>query len=564
LALPLWAKAISDPQLLQLVDYVGVDYAEAMNAEGEVKNPAEYEEMLEFAHTIHEAVQALPSSRHKPELVKQSDQLQALVRAKASLEAVREQAQALSKDLKKVLDVRLAPAKTPDIAQGKALFESHCASCHGEHGAGDGPLASNLVPAPSNFLEVSRMDQLSLFALYNTISLGVKGTSMAAYGQSLKEDDRWNLAAYIRSLTQPTQLASDPLVITLEKLALSMKAYEEQDPKAAYQFALSAYLDGFETAEAVLDILNHDQRILLEKKMIAFRSAIEARVPLETLQTQYQELKGLLTQVQESLPTTQFSAPAIFLSALVILLREGLESILIVGMLIVMLIKGERRDLLPAVHAGWLLALVAGTFTWWGSHTLISVSGAVRELTEGITALIAAAMLLYVGVWIHRNQLAQDWRKYLQEKLNQHLSSQEARWGLGLLAFLAVYREVFETVLFYEALALQVGPLGMSMVWLGIGLAGVILLITVFSMIRFGLRIPLQQFFRVSSWLIFIFAIIFIGQGIHGLEEAGKVPVWPVPLPRIDLLGLYPNLFGLSIQALVLALALFLGRRGAK
>lgn len=559
IALPLWAKPVSDAQLLQLVDYVGVDYEEAIGENGVITNAGEYQEMQEFSATILMAIQALPESEQKPDLVDQASLLVQLVDSKAPLKDVRQKTQQLSSQLQSVLNVPMTPKHEPNLAQGKKLFKENCAACHGETGAGDGPLAASLDPAPTNFLDANRMAQLSQFALYNTITLGVDGTSMVSYEKTLSDEERWDLAFYIDSLLDK----QDSITIALSKLEQSMKAYEAGDQAGAYQFALSAYLDGFETAEAVLDILDRDKRIFLEQKMMAFRAAIENNEPLDSVKAQYEELRDLLISVQNNLPTTQFSNTAVFLSALVILLREGLESILIVGMLIVMLIKGEKRELLPAIHIGWLLALVAGALTWWGSHTLISISGAAREITEGVTALVAAAMLLYVGIWIHRNQLAQDWRKYLKEKFSKHVES-EARFGLGLLAFLAVYRELFETVLFYEALSMQVGSQGTQMIWLGIAVGLAILLVIVFLMIRYGLRLPLQSFFKVSAALIFAFAIIFIGQGIHGLEEAGKVPYWPVPMPRIDLLGIYPNLFGLMIQGFVLSLALYFSLKTKK
>lgn len=556
LALPLWAKSISAPQLLQLVDYVGVDYAEAIDEQGNIKNASEYKEMQEFSGTILRAIEALPEGEQKADLVDQASLLVVLVQKKGPISEVRLRTSTLSKDLQYVLKVPMTPQNKPDLAQGEKLFKENCTSCHGATGAGDGPLAGSLEPAPTNFLDAKRMNQLSTFALYNTITLGVEGTSMVSYEKMFNDEQRWDLAFYIDSLLGK----QDPISIALSKLDQSMKAYEKNDTQAAYQLALSAYLDGFETAEAVIDILDRDQRILIEEKMMAFRLSIEKQVPVEQLQQKYNELRDILINVQKSLPTTEFSGIAVFLSALIILLREGLESILIVGMLIVMIIKGEKRELLPAIHMGWVLALVAGAFTWWGSHTLINISGAMREVAEGITALIAAGMLLYVGIWIHRHQLAHNWRTYLKEKLNKHVAN-EARWGLGLLAFLAVYREVFETVLFYEALGLQVGGHGVKMIWLGIAVALAILLFIVFLMIRYGLRLPLEKFFKVSAILIFIFAIIFIGQGIHGLEEAGKVPVWPVPVPRIDILGIYPNLFGLMIQGMVLAIAVWMSYR---
>jgi high-affinity iron transporter len=607
LALPLWANPISAPQLLQLVDYVGVDYEEAVGKQGKIKNLSEYQEMQEFSTTILGAVEALPESDKKADLVAKAQELQRLVNSVAPLSAVREQTGALTAGLREVLAVTLVPARTPDIALGKKLYQEKCVSCHGVTGKGDGVLAKSLEPAPTNFHDKNRMDQLSIFALYNTITLGVDGTGMVSYAKTLTNNERWSLAFYISGLgdsgkakmpnerlfmsdmhmlttttasmmnekgkaardelayfrAHPEALKdADPFAITLANLAKSIKSYEENDAKVAYQYALAAYLDGFETAEPVLDVLDHENRLFIEKKMMAYREAIKSGQPLEGVQVQYAELVEILKDVQKSLPTTEFSDPAVFFSALIILLREGLESILIVGMLIVMLIKGEKRNLLPVVHAGWILALFAGALTWWASHTLITITGAMRELTEGVTAFIAAGMLLYVGIWIHRNQLAKDWRVYLQEKFSKQVNK-EAMWGLGALSFLAVYRELFETVLFYEALGLQVGSEGLHMIWLGIGVALAILLAIVFLMVRFGLQLPLQQFFRVSAWLIFIFVIIFVGQGVHGLEEAGKVPVWNASwIPTIQLLGIFPNLFGVMLQAIVAAVAGFYLTKG--
>ncbi|MFI4956104.1 MAG: FTR1 family protein [Gammaproteobacteria bacterium] len=614
LALPLWANPISAPQLLQLVDYVGVDYEEAVGKKGKIKNLSEYQEMQEFSTTILGAVEALPESEKKASLVAQAHELQQLVNSVAPVSDVRVQTAALTKALRSVLTVTLVPSQTPEVALGKSIYQEKCVSCHGVTGKGDGVLAKSLEPAPTNFHDNNRMDQLSLFALYNTITLGVEGTGMVSYAKTLTENERWSLAFYISSLVDsdkswaagekaweagkksfipdltalttttasmmneqgndarhvlaylrahPGALkGSDPFVVTLAELAKSMKSYEANDAKSAYQYALAAYLDGFETAEPVLDVLDHENRLFIEKKMMAYREAVKSGKPLADVKVQYAELVEILKDVQKSLPTTEFSDPAVFFSALVILLREGLESILIVGMLIVMLIKGEKRNLLPVVHAGWILALFAGALTWWASHTLITITGAMRELTEGVTAFIAAGMLLYVGIWIHRNQLARDWRVYLQEKFSKHVNK-EAMWGLGALSFLAVYRELFETVLFYEALGLQVGAEGLNMIWLGIGVALAILLTIVFLMVRFGLQLPLQSFFRVSAWLIFLFAIIFVGQGVHGLEEAGKVPVWTANwMPTIQLLGIYPNLFGVALQAVVAGFAGFYLCRG--
>ena len=130
------------------------------------------------------------------------------------------------------------------------------------------------------------------------------------------------------------------------------------------------------------------------------------------------------------------------MSAFVILVREGLEAILIVAAIVALLIKANRRDSLPWVHVGWIGALILGGLTWVLASYVINISGATREVTEGVTALIAAAILLYVGFWMHSKSYARQWQDYLARRLQGALSGR-TMGALALVSFLAVYREAF-------------------------------------------------------------------------------------------------------------------------
>jgi len=134
-----------------------------------------------------------------------------------------------------------------------------------------------------------------------------------------------------------------------------------------------------------------------------------------------------------------------------ILLREGVEALLIVIGMIAFLRKAERRDVLPYLHAGWIGALLAGGVTWAIATYAVSISGAEREATEGLSALFAAIVLLSVGIWMHQKSMAGRWQQYLQEKMSAALTRRSATF-LFVLSFVAVYREVFETILFYAAM----------------------------------------------------------------------------------------------------------------
>lgn len=168
------------------------------------------------------------------------------------------------------------------------------------------------------------------------------------------------------------------------------------------------------------------------------------------------------------------------------------------------------------MHAGWIAALALGALTWLAASYLIAISGATREATEGITALLAAAVLLYVGFWMHRRIQADRWRNFLGSQLSGALSARTV-WALALVSFLAVYREAFETVLFYQALWLQVAPAYPSVVG-GVLVAVVALAILGWLIFRGSVRLPLSLFFGATSVLLALLAVVFIGKGVAALQ----------------------------------------------
>ena len=267
---------------------------------------------------------------------------------------------------------------------------------------------------------------------------------------------------------------------------------------------------------------------------------------------------ALLATAAERLRTTTLSTGAAFVSAFVILLREGLEAILVVAALAAFLIKTERRDALPYLHAGWGGALVLGVATWVAAAYFIDFSGASREITEGVAALVAMAVLFYVGFWMHSKTSALQWKRFIDGSVQKALST-GTLWGLAGLSFIAVYREVFETILFYQALWAQADGPAQGMLLSGFGVGAVVLAVLGWLILRYSRRLPLRQFFSVTSIFMFVLAVVFAGKGIAALQEAGKLPIDPVNFPRIDLLGIYPNVQGLAVQAgLVLLAALLL------
>lgn len=603
------AQASPDlPKLVQLIDYVGVDYRGAVS-DGEIVNPAEYTEMQDFSAAIVEQTQQLPASDVSNAIASLAQQLQQLVEQRQAADQVASLAAQLRRDLIAGYNVQVMPRAAPDLARAQQLYADNCAACHGLEGHGDGPAARGMEPAPTDFRDSERYQQRTLYGLYSTISAGVEDTAMRGFQQSLSEDDRWSLAflvgawaadpaaaragktiwsskseanalsqlnlftittpaeaeqsygpagrelmAFLRTQPKVMFANASPLDYAHDMLNASVEAYRDGDQETAYKLAVAAYLEGFELVEHGLNTVDSALRLQIETEMTRFRNLTRGDNAVATVEAQAETLQELLNTAGTRLGEATLSNGAAFLSAFIILLREGLEAILVVAALAAFLIKTERRDALPYLHSGWISALALGGLTWLGATYLFDFSGANREITEGVAALVAMAVLFYVGFWMHSKTNALQWKRFIDGSVQKALST-GTLWGLTLLSFIAVYREVFETILFYQALWVQAQGPAQGMLISGMGVGALVLAVLAWFILRYSTRLPLRQFFSATSVFMFVLAIIFAGKGIAALQEAGKLPIDPVDFPRVDILGIYPNLQGLLLQGGLLLLA---------
>lgn len=279
------------------------------------------------------------------------------------------------------------------------------------------------------------------------------------------------------------------------------------------------------------------------------RAAIGRGAPVTEVKDRVAILDALFSDAEEVLSPDAASTASTFIGAFTILLREGLEALMIVVAMIAFLRKADRGEMVRHVHSGWVVALIVGGITWAIATFFIGVSGASRELTEGFGSLFAAVVLLSVGIWMHGKSQAGEWQRYISETLGRALSRSSA-WFLFGLAFIAVYREVFETILFYAALTAQ----GSSAVILaGAGSATVLLGIIAWVMLRFSAKLPVSEFFKYSSALIAVLAVVLAGKGVAALQEAGLIDIAPlVQIPRIPVLGVFPTWESVGAQLLTL------------
>jgi len=596
-------------QLWQLLDYVAVDYSGAV-AKGEVVSQAEYAEMQDFTENAGKQARALPPRPAQEQIIRAVEAVRAAVLRKADPAEVSRLARQANTLLISAYAIPLAPRALPDLAKGRALYAANCAACHGDKGDGNGAMAATLEPKPIAFTDAERAGARSVMALYQVISQGVEGTSMASYA-SLPEEQRWALAFFVGGLSHDdaarqhgealwksgkpaikgrfpdlaavstsTEAAAaetlgkddaraltaylrahpevadqgKPTGLALSRLRLqeSLRALHAGDRANATRLGLSAYLDGFEPIEPVVGARNRALLTGVEDAMLAYRAAV-AQGDTAQAEASAARLEQLFTQVERAIGDAKADPMTTFAGAATILLREGVEALLIVIGMIAFLKKAKRPDALRYVHLGWSTALLAGGLTWAVATYLVDISGASRELTEGLGSILAAVVLLSVGLWMHQKSAAGRWQAYLESKLTAILSRRSA-WGFFALAFVAVYREVFETVLFYSAIAAD----GNGGALAGGFIAAVILLAVIaWLLLRTSARMPLGKFFSWTSILIAVLAVVLAGKGASALQEAGWLSASPLMLPRIDWLGVNPTTETIVTQLLVAVIALF-------
>ena len=606
-------------RIWQILDYLAVDYRGAVK-DGAVVNDAEFAEMREFAKASQTKLAALEPHSERAALVTEAGALGAAIEAREDPARVATLAKSLANHLLAVYPVSSSPTAPPNVAAAAAIYQAQCAACHGATGKGDGPLGARLEPPPVAFTDHERARERSVFALYQVISQGLEGTAMASYA-ALPEEDRWALAFYVGqfahkqgdaaagekvwkdnaavraqlttldALTRTTQadlakeVGEEPagaamaylhvhpeavvqnraltFDIARKRLAQSEEAYARKDFKGATDLALSAYLDGVEPIEPTLAVRDKELLARIEAAMSQFRSLLASKASLDELKAQTSRIDALFKEADGLLSTGAEGSTAAFLGSFTILLREGLEALLVVVAMIAFLRKAERGDMLPYVHAGWVGALALGAVTWAIATYIVNVSGASREVTEGLSSLFAAAVLLSVGMWMHQKSMAGKWQQYIHEKVSAALNRKSAFFMFGL-SFIAVYREVFETILFYAALWEQ----GSHAAVLGGLVAGLVVLVAVaFALLRFSARLPIGKFFSWSSMLVAVLAVVLTGKGIAALQEAGWISAHTTHTPRIDLLGVFPSTQTLGAQLVVVIIILigfFMNARSAR
>ena len=302
---------------------------------------------------------------------------------------------------------------------------------------------------------------------------------------------------------------------------------------------------GFE--KTVMAAISGNRVSQVENQFKVVRQAMINGADASEITTDAENLKSMLTEDAATLdggaaasvnPVKAFFTGS-FGQAFIILLREGLEAILVVAAIIAYLVKAGMRDRIKFIYAGIALGLVGSGVVAVLFAVLYDSADSHQEILEGVVALVAMAMLLFTSNWMLSKSSVSAWNAYVKDKTEASIST-GGFWALASLSFLAVFREGAETVLFYEAL-FTMNPSGSASIWQGFAAAAVCL-VGIFLLIRFtSVKIPLRPFFAITSVIMAVLVVIFAGGGVHALVEGDVVPASYVPgWPTYDYLGLYP------------------------
>jgi high-affinity iron transporter len=588
-------------RILSLVDYIGGDYKNAVH-DGKIVNQNEYNEMLGFSNdAIHLFEKLNASSLDKSRTLADLELLNRKIANKSPVNEI----EALSNEIKDKLisdyGILPYPQNHPSLNAGRELYVKNCSQCHGILGYGDGPLASTLNPPPMNFTDMSSTATLSPFKIYNTMSFGIQGTKMPNF-PNISDKEKWNLAFYVMTLginekdgtdgsrsvldklpselkdykilstltnddigriletsnkakvdkqkaisyvrlgiIEDSSLKNNSLLNTRTILANSLELYKQGKKEEAYKEALDAYFEGFEMVEPSLALKDRDITFKIETKFSEFREAIKEGNSIERVENLYRDITNELSRASLILENGKPVGNLLsFTNSLAIILREGLEAFLIIAAVLAFLSATGMRNAIKYVHLGWILALVAGLITWVIAKTIITISGAQREMIEGVTSLVAAAVLFYVSYWLITKIEVKKWKEFIQGKVQKAISKKSV-FALASVSFFAVYREAFETVLFYQALWYQADNSKNAILW-GLIFGVAMLIVLVFAIFKLAIRIPLKYFFTITSFFLYFLCFILIGKGIRGFQEAGIIGIKSINfIPQVDIIGIYPT-----------------------
>lgn len=326
-----------------------------------------------------------------------------------------------------------------------------------------------------------------------------------------------------------------------------LQAFEQQD-NATAQGKLTTFIEIWPSIEGEVSTRND-----------SLYSKVESQVPVilaKGSEAKYQtELKQIITQLAEINPAAGYSA----LDAMLILLREGLEALLVVMALVSALRVANRPQGYKWVWSGVISGLVLSLVAAFALHRLFpsASSGTNREIIEGAVGIVAVLMILTIGAWLHSKSSLNAWQAYIKKHMNKALTT-GSFISLFALSFLSVFREGAETILFYVGILPNISTESFA---LGVGMAVILLAILAVVILKSSVKLPVPTMFKILTWVLYILGFKILGVSVHALQLTAVLPTTIIDiLPNIEWLGFYATLQTIIAQLVYIALILLLQR----
>jgi high-affinity iron transporter len=369
-----------------------------------------------------------------------------------------------------------------------------------------------------------------------------------------------------RSMGQATETSKGSVRGNIDQIRLKLldmlSLYKKGSYDDAFSTARSAYLDNYENIELPLRPINPDFTLDMEIKFAELRNLIESKVPYDKVQDKVFEIRQGLDESERLVSGTGVIAPTIaFSTSFSIFFREGLEATLIIVAILTYLEASRNERFKKHVYYGIVIAIAATGVTYFIAQYMIEISGANRELIEAIASLSAVAVLFWVSFWVLNKIETKKWIEFVKAKI-WRATTTGSLLVFVMLSFFTVYREGFETVLFYQALL----SFAKYMEWYVVAglISGLAMILGMaYIMRKVGKKLPLRLLFGVTMGVGAYMSIAFMGNAVRSLQEIGYVPTTPLfgIIPRLDInvaemTGIHPTLETFIAQVILLGIYL--------
>jgi len=343
------------------------------------------------------------------------------------------------------------------------------------------------------------------------------------------------------------------------KLVDLLQQYKEAKYDDAFAISRSVYLDSYESIEIPLRPINPDFTLDMEIKFAELRNLIQQHQPYAKIEAKVVEIRNGLDESERLVTGTGVIAPSLaFSTSFSIIFREGLESALIIGAIITYLEASRNAHYKKHVYLGIVFSIIGTVITWYIAQFVIDITGASKELIEAIAGISAVAVLFWVSFWILNKVETKKWIEFVKAKVWQATTSGSVM-VFSMLSFFTVYREGFETVLFYQAM-LSFAKNMETFVILGLILGLAVIISVVFIIRKLGKKLPLRVLFGLTMGIGAYMSIAFFGNAVREFQEVGYISTTHLfgIIPRLEInlatmTGIHPTLETTIAQIILLS-----------